>query len=87
MLREKCLNYVVLQFLVEKIKIYIEIYETLKYNYPFIPKKITMDFALSNLKDVNDVYMKLTSNNTLFISFITNLVEKGHKVWIKKNLC
>ena len=36
--------------------IYKKFYETLKYNYSFEPKKITMDFALANLNAVRDVY-------------------------------
>lgn len=36
--------------------IYKKFYETLKYNYSFEPKKITMDFALANLNAVREVY-------------------------------
>ena len=36
--------------------IYKKFYETLKYNYSFEPKKITMDLALAYLNSVRDVY-------------------------------
>ena len=40
----------------EDSNIYTQFYETLKNNYSFNPKRISLDFALANLKAVNDVF-------------------------------
>ena len=71
----------------EDSNIYSKFYEILKNNYSFNPKKISMDFALANLKAVNEVFGK---SNLEIIPCLFHLLQtwwrKAIKLRLKKNL-
>ena len=71
----------------EDSNIYTQFYETLKNNYSFNPKRISLDFALANLKAVNDVFGQ---TNIEIIPCLFHLLQawwrKAIKLGLKKKI-